>query len=251
MNEKPLGRKNYGSIGHLPNSRMGSGDHSIEENQGAIATDKAIKNKRGLEREVIVQEKLDGSNVGIARVDGYLRPLSRAGYAANTSPYEQHNLFYDWVMRQQDRFDFIQEGERVVGEWLAQAHSTRYALKHEPFVAFDIMTGDERLPYDDFIARVEQANLVVPHLIHRGDAFPTDEAMKVLGKYGFHGALDEVEGAVWRVELIGKKGRLVEFLCKYVRPDKIDGTFLKDKDGNQMPPVWNWRPETNFKSITN
>lgn len=242
MNEKPLGRKNYGSIGHLPNSRMGSGDHSIEKNQGAIATDSAVKNKRGIPREVIVQEKLDGSNVGIARVDGIIRPLSRAGYCANTSPYEQHNLFYQWVMSQPDRWGFIQEGERIVGEWLAQAHSTRYKLIHEPFVAFDLMTDDERLPYDQFIERVARAELVTPHLIHRGDAVSTNEVMRRLGKYGFHGSLDEVEGAVWRVELIGGKGRLVEFLCKYVRPGKVDGTFLKDTDGNQLPPVWNWRP---------
>ncbi len=242
MKEKPLGIKNYGSIGHLPNSRMGSGDHSIEEGQANLATKKILKNKRGLSREVIVQEKLDGSNVGIARVGGRIFALSRAGYPASTSPFEQHLAFDRWVHQQEPRWDFIQEGERLVGEWLMQAHSTRYDLKHEPFAAFDLMKGDRRLPYDEFLARVYGAKLTTPYLVHRGEAISEKEVMEKLGKYGFHGALDEVEGAVWRVEVISPKGREVEWLCKYVRPEKVDGIFLKSESGGALPPIYNWIP---------
>jgi hypothetical protein len=242
VGEKPLGIKNYGSIGHLPNSRMGSGDHSIEKGQADIATKKLTKNKRGLSREIIVQEKLDGSNVGIARVDGRIFPLTRSGYVADTSPYEQHHAFHRWVLQQPERWDFIKEGERLVGEWLMQAHSTRYELKHEPFVAFDLMIGDKRLPYDEFIERVSVANLITPHLIHRGEAISEESVMTKLGKYGFHGATDEVEGAVWRIELLEPKGRRVEYLTKFVRPEKIDGIYLKDKEGNNLQPIYNWKP---------
>jgi len=49
--KKPLGRKNYGSIPHLPNSRMGIGDHSCHEGQARIATIKA----RDKNDEVFVQ----------------------------------------------------------------------------------------------------------------------------------------------------------------------------------------------------
>lgn len=238
---KPLGIKNYGSIGHLPNSRMGSGDHHIHEGQAKIATEKLVK-KNGMEREVIVQEKLDGSNVGIARIGDRIFPLTRSGYVADTSPYYQHKAWHEWVMQQQDRWlSILEDGERLVGEWLMQAHSTKYDLKHEPFVAFDIMKGDVRLPYDDFIARVSKENIVTPHLVHRGEAISEEAVMKKLGKFGFHGALDEVEGAVWRVETISEKGRKVEFLCKFVRQEKKDGIYLKDETG-QLPPILNFTP---------
>ena len=244
--KKPLGIKNYGSIGHLPNSRMGMGDHSIHEGQAKIATEKLLKNKHGIEREVIVQEKLDGSNVGIARVDGRIFALSRAGYPCITSPFGQHIAFDRWVHQQESRWDFIQEGERLVGEWLMQAHSTRYDLKHEPFVAFDLMVGDKRLPYDEFLQRIASASLTVPFLIHRGDAISEKEVMEKLGKYGFHGATDEVEGAVWRVELKTPKGNRVEYLTKFVRPEKVDGIFLKDELGNDLLPIFNWEaPQKN------
>lgn len=41
MTEKPLGRKNYGSIPHLPCSRMGPADHACHPGQQTIATEKA------------------------------------------------------------------------------------------------------------------------------------------------------------------------------------------------------------------
>ena len=81
--------KNYGHIAHLPGSRMGPGDHSCELGQLRIATLKA----RDRHDHVIVQEKLDGTNVGVARVEGVLYPLVRAGYVADTSPFEQHWRF--------------------------------------------------------------------------------------------------------------------------------------------------------------
>lgn len=232
--EKPLGIKNYGSIGHLPNSRMGTGDHHVHDGQARIAT-KDSKDISGKIREIIVQEKLDGSNVGIARIGDRIFPLTRSGYVADTSPYEQHHKFHKWVMQQQPRwFSILQDGERLCGEWLYQAHSTKYNLQHEPFVAFDLMRGDVRLSYDEFLERIKSANLTTPHLIHRGSAISVEEVMKKLGDYGFHGAIDKVEGAVWRIECVSnprnkKKPRHVEFLAKYVRPDKIDGIYLDEE----------------------
>jgi hypothetical protein len=67
--------------------------------------------------------------------------------------------------------------------------------------------------------------------------------MKRLNVYGFHGALEPVEGAVWRVERyrlinkslgnVGGRKPVVDFIVKYVRPDKEDGKYL---DGD---PVYN------------
>lgn len=237
MPEKPLGKKNYGSIPHLPDSRMGIGDHKCSEGQARIATVQT----RDKHDEVIVTEKLDGSNVGVAKLDNFLYPLSRAGYMACHSPYEQHQHFYKWVFENYWRFhNLLREGERLVGEWLMQAHGTRYELKHEPFVAFDLMKDDNRLTYDELITRINN-QFVTPTLIHRGPAISIKEVMARLGKYGFHGAIDEVEGAVWKVERdVPNKKKVVDFLVKYVRPEKQDGIYLPEV--SKKWPVWNWYP---------
>ena len=228
-NKKPLGCKNYGSIGHLPCSRMGPADHKITEGQERIATSK----KRDKHDVIVVQEKLDGSNVGVAMKDGILYALSRAGYEAKISPYETHRAFDRWVRANEDRFlTVVKEGERLCGEWLHTAHGTIYDLPHEPFVAFDLFTQDnQRVTYEQLLNRVND-NFVIPHLVSIGDPVSVEEALAHLGEFGFHGATEEIEGAVWRVE---RKG-VVDYLCKYVRPNKIDGKYL----GENGPILNTW-----------
>jgi len=108
--KKPLGRKAYGSIGHLPNSRTGPGDHSVPEGQARICTEKA----RDRHDTIIVQEKLDGSCTAVALLNGQLHALGRAGWPAWTSPYEQHHMFAQWVQDNEKRFRCVpREGQLV------------------------------------------------------------------------------------------------------------------------------------------
>ena len=245
MTNKPLGSKNYGSIPHLPKSRMGPSDRACPEGMQRIATEKL----RDRHDRVIVQEKLDGSNVGVAKVDGEIFALQRAGFLASSSPYEQHHYFSDWVASQRHRFDdLLEEGERICGEWMLQAHGTRYQLRHEPFVAFDIMRGIERIVYEDFMSRIEPHGFVSAHCVHQGGPMTVEAALDSLGEFGQHGALDPIEGAVWRVETHrqiepGKSGNrkwVVDFVVKFVRSDKTDGHYLPDISGDQV--VWNLDP---------
>lgn len=226
---KPLGQKAYGSIPHLPGSRLGPGDYHISEGQARIATEKQ-RDKHDL---IIVQEKLDGSNVAVAKINGECVAIVRAGYLASTSPYKQHHFFAKWVEENKIRFtELLNEKERLSGEWLAMAHGTRYKLPHEPFVPFDLITGTERTIYSEFEARVKQYDFIVPNLLHIGGSFSVENMIKAICKSG-HGALDEVEGAIWRVERKSK----VDFLCKYVHHHKQDGKYFSKVTG--QGEVWN------------
>jgi RNA ligase len=231
---KPLGGKCYGHICHLPGSRLGPGDHKLNEGESRILTERV----RDRHDQIIVSEKLDGSNVGVARINGVLVPLIRAGYPAISSRFEQHRLFAAWVFEHSERFAWLGDGERVCGEWLAQAHGTRYDLRGlGPSHVFDIMRGDERAPFAELTARVGAAKpLAMVKTIHSGGPLSIASAMELLGAQGFCNALDPVEGAVWRVERRG----VVDFLGKYVRPEKADGLYLPEISGK--PAIWNWRP---------
>lgn len=232
MKKKPLGIKNYGSIPHFSISKLGPGEHCITKGQEVIATKKA-RDRKDL---VIVGEKLDGSNVGVTCIDGKITAISRAGYECNTSPHEQHHLFCKWVNASSNLSRFINildEGERICGEWLLQAHGTKYELPHEPFVAFDFFTKDNRrLTYHDFILTVLSERFIIPRLIHIGQPFPLKKAIEAM-KISGHGAVDGAEGFVYRVERDGK----VDFLAKYIPPDKDVGKYLREDK-----PVWNLIP---------
>lgn len=226
---KPLKQKSYGSIPHLLGSRLGIGDHHCHEGQHNIATLKT-RDRHDL---VIVQEKLDGSNVGVAKIDGKIIAITRAGYTADSSKYSQHLIFDLWVKENEERFlKLLKEGERICGEWLVMAHGTRYDLKHEPFVPFDLMTGNERTTYNVFESRVQELGFIVPKLLHIGCSVGIDYIVDKIKTSG-HGALDEVEGAIWRVERQGK----VDFLAKFVHNHKQDGKYFAEITGAE--PVWN------------
>lgn len=236
MSNKPLGRKAYGSIPHLPNSRLGEGDHCVNSGLERIATQKP----RDKNDVVIIQEKLDGSCVSVAKINGDIVPLNRAGYPCRNAPQLIHQQFYHWVfqaehnrhLRQYSFFDMLKDGERVVGEWLTMAHGTKYDLPHEPFVAFDIMRGVERVPFLEAQERLLNFKFTMPRLLSYGSPQAVDWVLKRLDNSS-HGALDPVEGAVWRVE----RNARVDFLCKYVRPEKKDGAYFPQISGNAV--VWN------------
>lgn len=236
---KPMGRKNYGSIPHLPSSRMGPADHHCHPGQEAICTAKA----RDRHDVIIVLEKVDGSNVGVARVGDAIVAVSRAGYPAQTSKYAQHQIFAAWVRDRETRFlDMLEPGQRLVGEWLAQAHGTRYRLPHGPFVAFDLMSGEHRAPHSTLRTLCVRHDIPMPALLHIGAPISVAKAMDLHAKSDLHGIYPEdgPEGVVYRVE----RKTEVDFLAKWVRPDKVDGKYLPGCAGNPdgAPEVWNWKP---------
>ncbi len=233
---KPLGRKAYGSIPHLPDSRLGPGDRHVHAGQARICTVKA----RDKHDRIIVQEKLDGSCTAVALANGEIVALGRRGHPAMTSPHEMLHMFAAWVETNKERFQAVLcEGERLVGEWLAQAHGTRYRLPHEPWVCFDLMEASNRATLDELRHIASKGSFPLPGVVHDASgpeaSLGTQAAVALLGG-GFHGAVDPVEGAVWRVERQGK----VDFLAKWVRPDKVDGAYLPELCGGEA--VWNWRP---------
>ncbi len=221
---KPVQGRSYGSIPHLFYSHA-DGDKFVGTGQHRIATEKA-RDKNDL---IIVQEKADGGNVGVLKKDGLLIPISRNGHRCFDSTYRQHRIFHNWVMKHWTKFDFLEEGERLCGEWMIQAHGTRYETK-TPFIAFDLMGDYGRLTYSEFMKKLPGC-FTVPHLLHIGGPFSIEEAMTGLGTLGHHGALEETEGAVWRIERNGK----IDFLAKYIRRDGKTGQYL----GHEKEEVWN------------
>jgi hypothetical protein len=226
---KPLKQKAYGSIPHLPGSRLGPSDHHCHEGQANIATLK----KRDRHDLIIVQEKLDGSCCAVAKIEDKIIALGRAGYLASSSQYPVHLVFDAWVKENEERFyNLLFEGERAVGEFLAMAVGTKYNLPHEPFVVFDIMKGTERMIVDHLEARVGSCGFTMPKIISYGEPLSIQEMLKHIQTSG-HGAIDPVEGAVWRIE---RKG-YVDFLTKYVRHDKEDGKYFPERTNGET--IWN------------
>ena len=246
--KKPLGGKSYEAIPHLPGSLVRLGDVVALDGMVRIAT----VQPRDHHDRVICSEKLDGTCVAVAKIHGDVVPLNRSGQVASLSPWVLHRMFAKWVEQNERRFwTMLGEGERVVGEWLAQAHGTIYDLTHEPFVCLDVIVEDRRhksgsklnrIPYDEMTARASAQGFTIPHKIHDGGPVSVAAVIEYLDNHDRnpypHGAIDGCEGAVWRVERRGRP----DFLLKYVRPCKHPNRYLPEVTGRK--PVMLWTPRS-------
>lgn len=243
--KKPLNRKNYGSIPHLTGSVcVDDSDHFITPGQERILTEK----KRDKHDIIIVTEKIDGANCGIANINGEIVVLTRSGYNALEldqflgtidSGRLQYMRFAKFISQrasiQKDILSILKPGERIAGELVLKTHSTKYDLTffdYLPFIPFDIFDADnKRISYYDFLGKIDLMGGLFKHvnILNDGLPIPINEAIKRLD--GNEKTIDlengEIpEGVVYRVE---RKG-VFDFAAKYVR--KLPGKYLKED-------VWN------------
>lgn len=190
--------RSYPSIGHMPGSKMISDEDKLI---GADLNKYLIERRHKQSDLVIVTEKVDGSNVAVYREDNVLYPLVRRGYDCRTAPYEWLQDFAKYVKDNEDRFNILLDvGERICGEWMVKTHTLTYNMKHEPFIVFDIISGNSRLRYFNMRTICNRVGFPTAGLVHAGESIPVDMALKLLGK-GYHGvAGGKPEGVVYRYE---------------------------------------------------
>lgn len=229
---KPLDIKNYESIGHFPSSKLGNGDHYIGTGHVRLFTEKT----KAPSDTIFVHEKYDGSNVGIIKWNQQILAITRSGRLAKNSKFKQHQLFALWVERRKSTFEtMLNEGERIVGEWLAQAHGIRYNIRTEPIVFFDYFSPENiRFPQTELLEKINHYELNSPRLLHKGSAISIEKLIPILNqKTPEIESVELPEGMVYRMERQGK----VSYLAKWVRPDFCNGQYNIHTENKQ--PVWN------------
>ncbi len=97
-----------------------------------------------LAREVTVEEKVDGANVGVS-VDqsGELRAQNRGAWVERDGCHPQFRPLFGWLARH--RFTLLDHlPPRVIlfGEWCYAVHSVRYTRLPDWFLAFDVYDRD-------------------------------------------------------------------------------------------------------------
>lgn len=93
-----------------------------------------------LSDEVIVEEKVDGANLGLSLgPDGRVRAQSRGNYLAPGRSHAQWNLLWPWLAeRRAELEDGLRSGLLLYGEWCYARHTVPYDLLPDWFLGFDI-----------------------------------------------------------------------------------------------------------------
>ena len=140
--------RKYPRTDHLEGSRPQPGDEDLDVVPAAALAG----------RHVVVEEKLDGANVGISvDGDGRLRLQSRGHYLAGRSRERQFDLLKTWAACHHDAL-VSALGERYVmyGEWLYARHTVFYDALPHYFHEFDVLDVKE----DTFLSTGRRRDLL-------------------------------------------------------------------------------------------
>jgi len=90
--------------------------------------------------EIIVEEKIDGANVGFSvSADGDIVAQNRGGYLTRSHAHEQFRPLWPWLDRHRDAlFDALGESLVLFGEWCYACHSVPYDRLPDWFLCFDV-----------------------------------------------------------------------------------------------------------------
>lgn len=167
--------------------------------------------------DVVVEEKLDGANVGLSLApDGSLRAQNRGQYLAEPHAGQFARL-PAWLAQHSEGLRSVLKPNLILfGEWCAARHSLGYATLPDWFLLFDVYDRSA----DRFWStprRNELANnaglLTVPQVLHGKVTVPT--LKKLVGDSASRYRSGALEGVVIRRE----SADWCEARAKLVRPD--------------------------------
>lgn len=138
--------KKYPRTQHVRGSNLQHGDHDLNEIDWEEISDKNL----------IIEEKIDGSNCGISFSNNGDLNLQSRGHYLRGGPREKHfNLLKQWASVHIDSlFSILEDRYVMYGEWMFAKHTCFYDALPHYFMEFDIFDrkNDE---YLDSIRRKE------------------------------------------------------------------------------------------------
>src|SRR4051812_5462161 len=178
---------------------------------------------------LIVEEKLDGTNVGIHFTSAGALMLQCRGHLITEGMHPQYDLFKQWVAvkrfvleeRLEDRFILF-------GEWLYARHSVHYRGLSHYIYEFDIYDKRIRdfLSLERRLALLEGTGLHTVPVIHTG-SLERDRLLSLIGPSRFDSLFENpltgqtdhlMEGLYLRTEA----GCVVTGRAKFVRPEFVE-----------------------------
>jgi hypothetical protein len=182
---------------------------------------------------LIVEEKIDGTNVGIHFTSAGEMKLQCRGHLITEGMHPQYDLFKQWaaikrfVLEERLRDRYI-----LFGEWVYARHSIHYRKLPHYFFEFDIYdkAAHEFLDLEQRLELLEGTGLQTVPVLHRGAA-DRDLLIELIGPSQFDSEFDNpvtrrldnlMEGLYLRTEGDGK----VTGRTKFVRPEFVERVKL-------------------------
>lgn len=179
---------------------------------------------------LIVEEKLDGTNVGIHFTSAGRMVLQCRGHEITEGMHPQYDLFKQWTAVKRETLEIMLEDRFILyGEWLYARHSVHYRALPHYFFEFDIWDKDAAafLELDTRLRMLEGTGFKTVPVVHRGPLAKEDQLWSLIGPSAYGSAFDNplsghqdnlMEGLYLRTEANGR----VTGRAKTVRPEFVE-----------------------------
>ena len=187
------------------------------------------------DESLVVEEKLDGTNVGIHFTTAGRMVLQCRGHEITAGMHPQYDLFKQWTTVKRPVLEaMLGDGFILFGEWLYARHSVHYRSLPHYFFEFDIFDKQAGafLDLEARLAKLAGTGISTVPVIHRGAA-TADELRALIGPSRFDSAFDNpltgrtdnvMEGLYLRTEADGR----VSGRAKLVRPEFVERVKLSE-----------------------
>ncbi len=181
------------------------------------------------DESLIVEEKIDGTNVGIHFTSGGQMVLQCRGHLITEGMHPQYDLFKQWAsVKRPDLEDCLESQFILFGEWVYARHSLHYRQLPHYFFEFDIYDKQNEafLSLERRMALLEGAGIETVPVLHRGTV-TRDHLGKLIGPSQFDSHFENpvtkrvdhlMEGLYLRTEAAGE----VTGRAKFVRPEFVE-----------------------------
>lgn len=178
---------------------------------------------------LVVEEKLDGTNVGIHFSSAGRMVLQCRGHEITTGMHPQYDLFKQWTTGKRPALEAMLGDRHILfGEWLYAKHSVHYRALPHYFFEFDIYDKQARCFLDlrTRLAMLADTGIATVPVVHQGAA--TEPQLRALiGPSRYDSVFDNpltgrpdnvMEGLYLRTEANGR----VTGRAKIVRPEFVE-----------------------------
>jgi hypothetical protein len=190
---------------------------------------------------LVVEEKLDGTNVGIHFNSRGRMVLQCRGHEITEGMHPQYDLFKQWTSVKRPVFEAML-GDRLIlyGEWLYAKHTVHYRKLPHYFFEFDIYDKDAQkfLTLETRLELLQDSGIQTVPVVHRGAA-SAGRLLSLIGESAFDSEFDNpstgkvdklMEGVYLRTEQDG----MVTARAKMVRPEFVEKIKQSEHWQHQM-----------------
>lgn len=201
----------------------GSTGTSDDKKLSSDTTDKVLSDP-----SLIVEEKLDGTNVGLHFADGKL-VLQCRGHEITAGMHPQYDLFKQWATVKQNVFaEMLGEQFIIYGEWTYAKHCIHYQELPHYFFEFDMLdksTG-QFLTLERRLELLDGTGIETVPVVHQG-AIKLKELLNLVVPSQFgatfeHPNSSRVDNLVEGLYLRTEDSEKVTSRAKFVRPEFIE-----------------------------